>query len=285
MWGYMRYLLILIAFLGFCQLIACKGNETKGSDMRTNATPPDNREALRVVAGKKVFFAHQSVGRNILEGLAQISSGAATAPRVVQTSDPSAFAAPVFAHAPVGENGRPLSKLADFQRMLDDGIGPAAEVALVKLCYADINADTDVEKLAAAYNETMSRIKKSYPRLVLVHVTVPLRTVEKGVKTSIKRLTGLGTLQGYDDNIKRNEFNFFLRKSYDGKEPLFDLAALESTAPDGSMETFSVGGTTYQALFPGYTNDGGHLIGQGRQWAARGLMATLAQAVEVRRRQ
>lgn len=274
----MRCSQLFILLLAVGQLTACKGSETRGSDMKTTSSPQEYREALQVVAGKKVFFGHQSVGRNILEGLSDLAPEGAI--RVVETSEASAFAAaPLFAHAPVGENGRPLSKLADFQRMLDGGIGPSADVALVKLCYADIKADTDVEKLAASYDATMSRLKDNYPHLVLVHVTVPLKTVEKGFKTTIKRITGLGTLQGYGDNIKRNEFNLFLRNRYQGKEPLFDLAALESTAPDGSTETFSAGGTTYQALFPGYTSDGGHLTGQGRQRAARQLLLTIATAV------
>jgi hypothetical protein len=68
-----------------------------------------------------------------------------------------------------------------------------------------------------------------------------------------------------------------MRREYGGREPLFDLAAVESTRPDGSRETLSLGGKTAFALHPGYTNDGSHLNEVGRRRAAEALLTLLAR--------
>jgi hypothetical protein len=67
-----------------------------------------------------------------------------------------------------------------------------------------------------------------------------------------------------------------LRKEYTGKEPIFDLAALESTNPDGTRLSFTQNGKTAYALVPTYTTDGGHLNEQGRKLVAEQLLIFLA---------
>ena len=54
---------------------------------------------------------------------------------------------------------------------------------------------------------------------------------------------------------KAEQFNELLIKEYDGKEPVFDLAEIESTRPDGRRETFTKDGKTYYSLIPDYTYD------------------------------
>jgi len=56
----------------------------------------------------------------------------------------------------------------------------------------------------------------------------------------------------------RGEFNRLLRERY-AEDPIFDLAAVTSTYPDGRRETFTLDGKTYESLVPAYTDDGGHL--------------------------
>ena len=80
---------------------------------------------------------------------------------------------------------------------------------------------------------------------------------------------------GYDDNIKRNQFNELLRKEYDGKAPIFDLARTESTLPDGKRSSFSKDGKNYYFMVPDYTHDGGHLNELGRKRAAEQLLVVL----------
>jgi hypothetical protein len=57
---------------------------------------------------------------------------------------------------------------------------------------------------------------------------------------------------------------------------VFDLAAIESTRPDGGRETFEVEGRQVPALVPAYTDDGGHLNGPAAERVARQLVALLA---------
>ena len=112
---------------------------------------------------------------------------------------------------------------------------------------------------------------------MLIHVTVPLTTTKTTWKTWIKKLIGKKELWEYDDNIKRNEFNELLIKEYDGKEPVFDLAKVESTYPDGRRETCTHKGKTSYSLVPDYTYDGGHLNETGRKKAAEQLLILLAK--------
>jgi hypothetical protein len=64
---------------------------------------------------------------------------------------------------------------------------------------------------------------------------------------------------GLLENMWRGEFNDLLRGAYVGKEPLFDLARLESTSPDGDREPQEWEDRRIPALFPSYTEDGGDL--------------------------
>src|SRR5205085_12594035 len=65
---------------------------------------------------------------------------------------------------------------------------------------------------------------------------------------------------------------------YAGREPIFDLARVESTAPDGKLVTVTWEGVTAPAMAAQYTEDGGHLNALGRARAAREFIAVLARA-------
>ncbi len=70
------------------------------------ATPPapGDGTAQEKLAQRRIFFGHQSVGGNILEGLQRLGAG----PRVVEVKSPSETVAPgTLAHAMVGENLKP----------------------------------------------------------------------------------------------------------------------------------------------------------------------------------
>jgi lysophospholipase L1-like esterase len=95
------------------------------------------------------------------------------------------------------------------------------------------------------------------------------------VKGLAKRLLGKAPY-GLVENVRREQYNALLRKAYQGKEPLFDLAGVEATAPGGGASTASFGEQVVPALHPAYTDDGGHLNADGRRRAARALVAVLA---------
>jgi len=104
---------------------------------------------------------------------------------------------------------------------------------------------------------------------------VPLTNLEPTTKAWIKGLLGRTTAQ--DVNVKRNEFNSLLRNTYLGIDPIFDLAQVESTHPDGTREYFTRDGKAIYTLAPEFTTDGGHLNEFGRQSAAEALLQILAK--------
>jgi len=255
-------------------------NISEGGAMRKANDEAENTEAaaaldssLRNVADKRIYFGHQSIGFNILDGIGDIAKDhPGSGLNLVKTNDPLAFKVPVFAHFTVGENEDPSSKIDDFARSLDKGIGGNAEIAFFKFCYVDINRTTNIDKIFAAYKSTMERLKSQYPNTRFVHVTAPLTLSNFSVSSLIKKVLG-----SEDNNIRKNTFNEMLVREYKGKDPIFDLAAIESTYPDGSRSVFKEGGKPYYSLAPEYTEDGGHLNEKGRRIMAAELLKLLSQ--------
>ena len=68
-----------------------------------------------------------------------------------------------------------------------------------------------------------------------------------------------------------------MRKHYKDKEPIFDLAQIESHYPDGRPMTFSTQGETYYALVPEYASDGRHLNELGSRRVGEQLLIMLAE--------
>jgi len=239
------------------------------------------RSDLLRLSQRRIFFGHQSVGMNLLDGVREIAGRYPDVPlRIVETRAGAELPAGTFAHAYMAANGNPDLKLESFNQALSSGIGSAADVALVKFCYVDFSATTDAAGLFARYQATLSALRNRHPRTVFVHVTAPLTTVQGGPKAALKRLLGRPP-GGVAENAKREEFNELLRRSYQGKEPVFDLARLESTEPDGRRELHEWNGGKVPALLAAYSDDGGHLNEKARLRFARELIALLAALPQV----
>jgi len=110
---------------------------------------------------KKIFFGHQSVGYNIIDGVKDLMG---EFPRIklniIKTSDPADFNKPLFAHTGVGKNTNPQSKIDAFAGIMQNGIGSKADIAFFKFCLVDITAETDAQKVFAEYKNAMSRLQK-----------------------------------------------------------------------------------------------------------------------------
>jgi hypothetical protein len=234
------------------------------------------RADLEEISRRTIFFGHQSVGRNLLDGIAELAARAGVPLRIVETADAGGLAPGTIGHAAVGQNGAPLTKLEAFGRALP--AGRDVDLALVKLCYVDVTAATDVPALFARYDSAITAAEAAHPRTTFVYVTVPLTTVQTGPKASVKRLLGRHPW-GAVENARREELNALVRDAARRRsKPLFDLARIESTRPDGRPETFDFEGRPVPSLFAGYTEDDGHLVGDGRLRAARELVSVLASA-------
>ena len=81
---------------------------------------------------------------------------------------------------------------------------------------------------------------RSSPNATLLHVTLPLTTDPSLVRLVMNRVRGLPTHR--EKNAIRQQYNELLRATYGGKEPVFDLAAIESTRSDGTLEHGAIDG-------------------------------------------
>jgi hypothetical protein len=260
----------LLAFAGGCSRPPVSQENVS---MASLSDVPDS--AWAQLRARRIWFGHQSVGGNIMQGVAEL---AAADPKlgIVPVEGPPAESGAAFAHAPVGRNGDPGLKTDDFARVLEGGAAARLDIAFHKYCYADIVDTTDVDRVFAHYHETMARLESEYPGVTFVHVTAPLTMVQSGPVAEIKKL--LGRAPGrYASNFKRERFNQMMRSAYGPGGRLFDLAAVESTRPDGSREAIRLGGRKGYALYPGYSSDGSHLNEAGRRRAAEQLLVMLAQ--------
>ena len=232
---------------------------------------------LAIVSRTKVFFGHQSVGMNVLGGVPGVYAGRGlAAPTIGPDNSQAGQDGGFVGHAFIGENEKPLLKIHDFDAQMRSGIGQRVNVAMMKLCYVDITGNADIGALFTAYRETIADLQRDFPEVTFVHVTVPLMT-EQGQLAKLKsRFTGSRGC-GPAANVARELLNTLIRREYAG-DHLFDLAAIESTAPDGSRATGTYNGQRYYRLYDGYASDSGHLNGAGAEVAATAWLKTLAQA-------
>jgi len=269
-----KKMLLIIALSLTITFYACE-EEKMNTNTNTKTTIDDVKPAnWENLAQKKIFFGHQSVGNNIISGMKDLMQKNPNIKlRILETENPSDFASGIFAHHGIGQNGAPESKIKDFVRIMDQGIGGKADIAFFKFCYIDFNTHTNVQQLFNNYKNTMSILKEKYPQTVFMHCTVPLV-----IKTKTSPISMIKKILGRDDrmqNIARNDFNELMRKEYGEKAHIFDIAEIESTYPDGSRETFVKNGNTYYALVLAYTDDGGHLNELGRKKVAEKLLMLL----------
>ncbi len=236
---------------------------------------------------KRILFGHQSVGYNIVEGMEElIKKNPQINLNIIENPRPWEVKSSGFIHFQVGENMLPQSKIDAFSNLMGREMGQKTDIAFFKFCYVDILPNTDVVKVFTQYKTAMEKLSQAFPNTIFVHVTVPLESEPSGinkwkreVKSLVKKSLHMSVLNGFV-NVKRNEFNELLRKEYEGRSPIFDLAKIESTFPNGSRQVSSVDGKLYFSLVSEYTTDGGHLNELGRQTVAEQLLIFLARLSE-----
>jgi hypothetical protein len=230
------------------------------------------RAELERVAARRILFGHQSVGANVIDGVKQFAQNEGVPLHIVEVQTASQVAPATFGHVYLAENGKPNKKLESFELAME-GQSADPDIAFLKFCYVDFSAETNATALFAQYRAAVDRVKIKHPGTTFVHVTAPLTSAQSGVKEVIKRLLGRA---GSAQNVRREEYNSLIRNTYQGREPIFDLARLESIAPDGTLVTEKWNGTIVPSMAPQYTDDGGHLNNVGKIRAARELIFVLA---------
>jgi len=232
------------------------------------------------LAKKKIFFAHMSVGYNIIEGLEDvIKDHEQISLKIIETYNPASLSGPVFAHAKLGHNTQTLLKIESFNRMMESIAQAKPDIAFLKFCYVDINKDSNPDDIFDSYAHAMRNLKEKNPRTQFVHLTVPLCSNPLSFKRKVKAIVKAAIRKPgvADDNLKRQQFNKLLRKSFTDKEPIFDLAAAESTSSDGFTCFTIKAGQRVPTMLTEYTTDGGHLNKKGRRVVAEQLLIKLAK--------
>ena len=261
---------VIISIVSPMFFLGCKEGALTPLDDHHSQLKSVPQEKLRALSRKKFFFGHQSVGQNIIEGLRDVMR---TTPlirlNIRETTSPGDFDKPVFAHAAIGKNGNPSSKIRAFRDILDGGVGQVVDIAFLKLCFIDIDHTSDVGALFKEYDDTIAYLTTKFPKLKIITVTVPLMSRPVGIRARVAKLLGRSPWDE-QDNIQRNVYNEMLRTKFG--DTLFDLAKTESTALLGKRALFEKDGKEYELLSRSYTNDGGHLNALGRQVAAIDLL-------------
>jgi len=238
----------------------------------------ETKQAMNIIKDSSILFAHKSVGNNILSGLKMLSDETGIDINVKNIDDVSLQNKKIFAHVTGGKNYYPKTKIDSFTKKMSELNGELVpDVAFMKFCYVDIKPDTDVNELLKYYQEKINEIKKEKPGVTLIHLTVPLVTRSNTMKSKIKRLLGMDKYSEAS-NIKRNEFNDLLTKSFHG-EPIFDIARVESTHKDGSREQFMEDGKVYYRMASEYTKDGGHLNDLGQYVVATEMVNFIGKTI------
>jgi hypothetical protein len=272
---------VVALVLALAVVMADRWNKETPMPIQGNVASAITTQDLTAVARTRVFFGHRSVGMNMLDAVSGIyADHGVSAPPIEQGRAEAAPNGGFIAHQFIGENTKPLLKIEDFDRTMRDGMGRQVDVALMKFCSLDITTSTDVDALFARYRDTMAALERDFPHVTFIHVTVPL-TTDQGfiskLKTRLKTFVGGSDRFGQAENVARERLNALIRREYGGRH-LFDLAAVQSTKPDGTRVSGHYDNQGYFALYNGYAADICHLNPVGSKIAATAFLEAIAQA-------
>jgi len=267
------YLATLLAVAGCTQNNHSAMNDyykVYGSDLE------DMGAALENLSTLNIYFGHQSVGFDMLSGLETWEEETGVHIKKTESRDFSSTGDASLIHFRVGENKDPYSKIEDFTTLVQQIPEDKSSMAFFKFCYIDFHKTADVDAIFAAYKEKMLALKDSTGNCQIVLCTVPVTTLQRGPKAIVKKILGK-PLNHARENVKRNAFSEKIRTELGGDFPIFDLAKVESTLPDGSTETFKYQDKYYPRLPQRYTRDQGHLNPNGAKIVAYNLIAFLTE--------
>ncbi|MGA9264936.1 MAG: SGNH/GDSL hydrolase family protein [Rhodomicrobium sp.] len=220
---------------------------------------------VEAAARQRVLFAHQSVGANILDGVRKLADENNVKLTITESRSDQGKTPAIFQFM-VGRNGDPLGKIKDF--VSTSSSFPDIDVAMVKICYVDLNKNSDATAVAKTYADAIKTLQRAHPSTRFIAITSPLTAVPSGAKAWVKSLIK-GSSPELADNEKRKEFNDYLRKEFD-KDHIFDLAALEAE------KAVADDGKEIEVMRPSLTDDGGHLNAAGQRLVGAAFIKLLA---------
>jgi len=272
---------VIVLVLALALVMADRWSKDKSASIHDNVASAITTADLTAVARTRVFFGHFSVGMNVLNAVPGVyADHGVSAPPIEEGGTQPGPNGGFIAHQFIGTEVDGKPPLEDFDRIMRDGMGRQVDVALMKFCWGDVQSTTDVDALFASYRDTMAALERDFPNVTFIHVTEPL-TSEPGLfaelKTRLKTLLGRSDWRGQPANVARERLNALIRREYAGRH-LFDLAAIESTKPDGTRVSGRHDNQEYFALYDGYASDFAHLNAVGSKIAATAFLEAIAQA-------
>ena len=267
---------LLVFVMVGCDKSPNTDNKAAAMNNKNKLISEKTRKDLMIIKDKRIYFMHHSVGNNISAGLKTLSSESGVDLKVIYKKDQPKTSEKVFINATGGTNTQPKTKVDSFVEQikgLNSNVVP--DIAFMKFCYVDFNPNTDVNEIFSYYKQNIETLKNERPDVKLAHFTVPLKARPNSIKDKINRLLGRPVWED-TSNVKRAEFNKLLFEAFP-QDPIFDIARIESTLPDGSRSSFVQDGKTYYSLASEYTDDGGHLNSLGQRRAAIEIAEFLAK--------
>jgi len=259
-------------------IMACSNNH---EDAKSTMDDESLRTDLQLLQGRRIYFGHQSVGFDVIAGAKELYASVPNLSLDFVSLEKSTIpSGGFFADSRIGRNNFPNEKCDDFRKNIVKLDPESLDIALMKFCYADIGPEAEVEEIFEHYARTVDTLAQQFPHTIFVHVTVPYTLKTSSWKLFLKKILGRED-KSEAANYQRNRFNALLMQRFTGA-PVYDLARVESTFPDGQRQSFQYNDTTVYSLIGDYTYDGGHLNETGRKLAARELIRTLANAIKAR---
>lgn len=246
--------------------------------------PAMSQAAIDGAKNQSVYFAHASIGGNMVYGLSDLHGiDPVRYPFEVQTVDGTVPAGGVtdgkiyeFYRGNIGWE----QKVDAFAAELAGGWGNAADIVINKLCYLDASSlflpllpDNAWSEYAVSNSRgtALAQLELLYPSTQFVYVTMPVIAATAPV--------------GYVDEFNRQEalarvanFNTQLRLwTQANNKLLLDLADIESHDPSGNAVTTLIDGQMLPTLHIPYAHpdDYLHLNYDGYLQAATGVYATI----------
>lgn len=245
------WLMLASAFLNCCSFGGIVIGYTN-----TLQVPNFSQRTMGQVAQLNCFFAHASVGENLMSGIQKLHSAEPTFYSLqrgsVSNAPPPAATFTGFIYDLNRGNPGWQAKIDLFAASVSNGWRyPKVNIVMNKFCWIDPDADLNY------YINSMSALEAAYPETCFVYATIPL------------------TPQEDRSNYRRALFNDSLRSWIrSSARLLYDIADMEAHDTNGLEQTFVYEGYVCQKQFSGYTDDGGHLTTAGGQkMAAAGFYA------------
>ena len=254
--GCCKFLLLCLFFAGAC----VRGAPIVIGYTNCLAVTSYSQSLMNNIGQLKWYFAHASVGGNMMDGIAALHAMNTNFYRIQSMAEdgtpPSATTNGIIYEYMRGNPGWQV-KFDTFQTYVSNGwCFPKINLAMNKLCFIDPTADLNY------YIRSMTNLESAFPQTRFVYTTMPLMNTSDS------------------DNYLRNLYNYGLRAWVGtNNRVLYDIADIESHDTNGVPVTFTYNSLVCQRLCDSYTTDGGHLNAMASQLVANGFYAVAAATV------